>query len=485
MTTIRNQTISLTSNQAGSAASSSVSHGDSGHADPSTSPFAALLQRHVDPDAGSTQAAGKSASVLNQAAAQTAASREHDAARAQPSERSRTAATPEYAAQHEAAREGAHEGAHEVAHEADRSASKTAARPAASKAPAKTADKPAKTDGSKTASDGTDDEAADTAATSASTDPLAAWLAALQGGAAAPDTARAAAEALPAAGGKAQAALRAPGETPLQAVDAKDVGLTGEPAGARQALKADDASGFAASLSGAGRAGDAAGANALGLAAVRMLGSGGDATALQNLAQQTAEQPAALSAGSMAAPDASAQAAALHSLAGAGAVPTHGTDAPTVAAPVGSPAFAGELADQVQVLVSKASLEAAAAGVHEARLNLNPAEMGPISIRISLDGNQAQVDFAAASGATRQALQDSMPALASALDGAGLTLSGGGVSQEFAQARQDQAQQPGAGPVRSALSRGSDADAAGGVQDLSAAAGSWVRRPEGKLDLYA
>ncbi len=67
-------------------------------------------------------------------------------------------------------------------------------------------------------------------------------------------------------------------------------------------------------------------------------------------------------------------------------------------------------------------------GVQEARLHLNPAEMGPISIRIALDGNQAQVDFAVDSATTRAVLESGLPELASALREAGLTLTGGGVS---------------------------------------------------------
>ena len=68
-------------------------------------------------------------------------------------------------------------------------------------------------------------------------------------------------------------------------------------------------------------------------------------------------------------------------------------------------------------------------GVQEAQLHLNPAQMGPISIRIALDGNQAQVDFAVDSAATRAVLESGFPELASALREAGLTLTGGGVSE--------------------------------------------------------
>lgn len=64
----------------------------------------------------------------------------------------------------------------------------------------------------------------------------------------------------------------------------------------------------------------------------------------------------------------------------------------------------------------------AAGGIEQATLNLNPAELGPIQIHITLDGRQASVDFGAAHGHTRDLLQAAMSDLAAALQGDGLTL---------------------------------------------------------------
>lgn len=61
-------------------------------------------------------------------------------------------------------------------------------------------------------------------------------------------------------------------------------------------------------------------------------------------------------------------------------------------------------------------------GVGEARLHLNPAEMGPIQIHIAMDGNAARIDFVAAQAATRELLQSSLAALAESLGADGLTL---------------------------------------------------------------
>ena len=68
-------------------------------------------------------------------------------------------------------------------------------------------------------------------------------------------------------------------------------------------------------------------------------------------------------------------------------------------------------------------------GVEQARLHLNPVEMGPVALKLSLDGQQVRVDMTAELAATRQVLEQSMPALAGALRDAGFTLAGGGVFQ--------------------------------------------------------
>jgi flagellar hook-length control protein FliK len=140
-----------------------------------------------------------------------------------------------------------------------------------------------------------------------------------------------------------------------------------------------------------------------------------------------------------------------------------------VQAPVGSHEFAPALGSQLSVMVRD--------GIDHAQLKLNPAEMGPIEVRISLDGTQAQVDFSAAHAATRQALQEAVPALASALRENGLTLTGGGV---FEQAR-DQRGEAGQDGSRQA--------AGGNRRPLDTTvpplAGARAPRARGVVDLYA
>ncbi|HZW75288.1 MAG TPA: flagellar hook-length control protein FliK, partial [Caldimonas sp.] len=92
-----------------------------------------------------------------------------------------------------------------------------------------------------------------------------------------------------------------------------------------------------------------------------------------------------------------------------------------LATPIDSPDFAAALGVQVSVLARD--------GVQQAELHLHPVETGPVSIRIEVDGTNARIDFGVDLAATRHAIEQGLPELASALRDAGLTLAGGGVSQ--------------------------------------------------------
>ena len=102
--------------------------------------------------------------------------------------------------------------------------------------------------------------------------------------------------------------------------------------------------------------------------------------------------------------------------------------------PVGSAHFREALNLQVSVLARD--------GVQHAELHLNPADMGPLSVQITLDGQLAQVHFGSDSAQTRQIVESGLPSLAAALRDAGLTLSGGGVSQHAHGQRQAARQAP-------------------------------------------
>lgn len=119
---------------------------------------------------------------------------------------------------------------------------------------------------------------------------------------------------------------------------------------------------------------------------------------------------------------ASGSAPAATTLAG---LPTGAAPAPaegSIPVPLDSPAFAPTLGAQISLFARD--------GVQTARLQLNPAEMGPITVQIALDGSAARVDFQADLASTRAVIEASLPALARALQEAGMTLAGGGVSQQ-------------------------------------------------------
>lgn len=139
-----------------------------------------------------------------------------------------------------------------------------------------------------------------------------------------------------------------------------------------------------------------------------------------------------------------------------------------IATPLHAPDFGQALAAQLTTFARD--------GVQEATLQLNPAEMGPIDVKIVVEGQQAQIDFSAAQAATRQALQDGLPGLAAALHAGGLTLAGGGVFEQ---------RQPSRDPAQAAPGRagGPRERGVGGVEATGRPAALPAAR--GLLDLYA
>ena len=176
------------------------------------------------------------------------------------------------------------------------------------------------------------------------------------------------------------------------------------------------------------------------------------------LARQTAEQPAAsamtpaVAAGLELAPAAPAP-GLTHESAPVGTLPGDGlaaalqlagrpgaTSAPggpplelPVAAPPGSPQFSQELGERLLWLVRE--------GVHEARLQLNPRELGPIEVRVGVSDGAAQLSFSAQHAGTAAAVQQSLPQLRELLAQQGLQLGQADVSQQQAGAGQQTPQQ--------------------------------------------
>jgi len=113
-------------------------------------------------------------------------------------------------------------------------------------------------------------------------------------------------------------------------------------------------------------------------------------------------------------------------------------------------------------------------GVEQARLHLNPAEMGPVALKLSLDGQQVRVDMTAELAATRQVLEQSMPTLAGALRDAGFTLAGGGVFQPG----DESSGRPRTGPGGSDAGTGLPGQEGSGTWNSAAGQSSDGRRPQ-------
>ena len=142
-----------------------------------------------------------------------------------------------------------------------------------------------------------------------------------------------------------------------------------------------------------------------------------------------------------------------------------------------SPAFAGELGAEVRFMVE--------AGLQQAELHLNPAELGPIQIQLSLNGQAAEISLAAAHGATRESLQQALPVLREMLAEDGLQLAQAGVSAGTGQGfAQDEAQAQ--ANAQSQRATGSTGEATPPTSAAPRTAGAaTLRAGRGMLDLYA
>lgn len=281
----------------------------------------------------------------------------------------------------------------------------------------------------------------------------------------------------------------------------------------------------AAAMAAAGRAGTTATAADPGqpggqaLSAVeRGSPASGDAASAKDMAST---QPEAATAAESGASGAKASSASLSLDSSAWMMSTglaQGASAPASEAPASAMAASGaevilpvpidDPAGPTQLMLTVGRL--ARDGVQEARLHLHPAEMGPIQVRIALDGNRASIDFSAAHATTRELLESSLPALAQSMQSDGLTLAGsrvdaghpgdshapdvgtgtasqGGSAGDGDAAGREPSRpplQPGersADPVRTRTGEPETSMAAGGAS-AQAAAGARTRRA---LDLYA
>jgi flagellar hook-length control protein FliK len=166
----------------------------------------------------------------------------------------------------------------------------------------------------------------------------------------------------------------------------------------------------------------------------------------------------------------------------------HGTHAATPALPAQatlpmtpqSPTFAPALGHQIDVWMK--------GGVQHAEVQLSPQDLGPIRVRIEMEGMQARVHMTADVQSTRDALQQAMPQLAEQLGQVGLSVTGGGVSDQSAfQQAQAQADAGSGGSARQGGGNGRPGSGNGqGAEDMALASTARLQaQRRGLLDMYA
>ena len=111
-----------------------------------------------------------------------------------------------------------------------------------------------------------------------------------------------------------------------------------------------------------------------------------------------------------------------------------------------------------------------------AEIRLNPEHLGPIEVRVRLDGEQVRAEFHSAHAEVRQAIETSLPRLRDLLTQHGLQLGQADVGQ--GQAGGDGA----AARPQASATRGDEADPGTGERQATAAATTRLR---GLVDAYA
>jgi flagellar hook-length control protein FliK len=141
---------------------------------------------------------------------------------------------------------------------------------------------------------------------------------------------------------------------------------------------------------------------------------------------------------------------------------------PTLKVParVDTPEFAQGLADRVSLMVDN--------NLNGAKLQVNPPQLGPIDVRIAVQGDQAQVWLSAHSAVTRDALESSSEKLREMLGAQGFAQVSVDISQRSFQERSTHAQPYDWTP-----------SASGSTSTLSSSAASMPRLSSGAVDAYA
>jgi flagellar hook-length control protein FliK len=107
----------------------------------------------------------------------------------------------------------------------------------------------------------------------------------------------------------------------------------------------------------------------------------------------------------------------------------------SVEARVGTPRFLDETAQQVTWLAKN--------GIEHAEIRVKPAELGPISVRIEMQNNEAVISFAVTQPETRVAVEDALHRLQEMLAESGISMGETSVGgQSFGQQLRDDREAP-------------------------------------------
>jgi len=145
-----------------------------------------------------------------------------------------------------------------------------------------------------------------------------------------------------------------------------------------------------------------------------------------------------------------------------------GTVTASVQTPVNSPDWGQAMSQRIMWLVNR--------GISAAELQLNPSGLGPVDVRINVNGEQTTVQFISPQPAVREALESSVVKLREMMESSGLDLVDVNVSD---QSHSEQAQSD---------SRGSSGSASGDNNHIEGGAEAQVAQrieSDGLVDFYA
>ena len=212
-------------------------------------------------------------------------------------------------------------------------------------------------------------------------------------------------------------------------------------------------------------------------------GSGEPGLALQADPSKTAELPihgAAALADASPAPAPHGPHAALHaghaSFAPLGVDPGAVGPAPTPAAPridtpLGAPGWSTALADRMVMLVGDKQ--------QVAELHINPPQLGPVEITLTLSDDKASLVFASSHATVRETIESSLPRLREVLAESGINLGQASVTADSPRDGSAQAQS------RSSFGGGGSGRTEADSTPLGASALAAARRARGMVDLFA